>query len=58
MTKRMRSILSRVLSEEIYNQLIWKQNDINNGFDGTDRDNIISDIKDFMTENGIEIKLV
>ena len=53
----MKSVLSRVLSQEIGNQLKWKENDINNGFsDGTDRNNNIARIKKFMSDNDIEFR--
>lgn len=53
----MRTILSRVLSQEIGNQMRWKDEDIKNGFgDGADRDKNIGKIKEFMKQNGIEIR--
>lgn len=56
MTARVNAILSRVLSEEIGRQEKWKIKDSNNGFDTTDRDEAIQEIKNFMVENNIEIR--
>lgn len=56
MTARMNSILSRVLSEELGRQAKWKIKDSDNGFDTTDRDEAIQDIKNFMSENNIEVR--
>jgi len=55
MSERMRSILSRVLSTEIGNQQIWKRKDMENGYVGIPRDEIIEEIKDFMEDNNITI---
>lgn len=53
----MRTILSRVLSKEIGNQMRWKDEDIKNGFgDAMSRDKNIEEIKEFMKQNGIEIR--
>ena len=53
----MRTILSRVLSQEIGNQIRWKDEDIKNGFgDAMSRDENIEEIKEFMKQNGIEIR--
>lgn len=56
MTARMNAILSRILSEELGNQEKWKIKDSNNGFDTTDRDEAIQEIKNFMIENNIELR--
>lgn len=55
MSERMRSILSRVLSTEIGSQQIWKRKDMENGYVGIARDDIIEEIKDFMESNNIAI---
>lgn len=53
----MKSVLSRVLSQEIGNQLKWKESDIKNGYsDGSDRDDNIARIKQFMNDTGIEFR--
>lgn len=48
----MKSILSRVLSEEIAHQENWKDEEPGN----VTRDRVISEIKNFMEENGIEFR--
>lgn len=55
MTKTMSAILVRVLSEELGRQRAWRENDIEEGFDGSDRDEVIEEIKTFMKENSIDI---
>lgn len=52
MKDMMKSILSRVLSEEIAHQENWKHEEHGN----VNRDRIISEIKNFMEENGIEFR--
>ena len=52
MKDMMKSILSRVLSEEIAHQENWKDEEHGN----VNRDRIISEIKNFMEENGIEFR--
>lgn len=53
----MKSILSRVLSEEIGRQEHWKQQEIEYRLSSAlERDDNIERIKKFMEENGIEIK--
>ena len=55
MTDVMKSILSRVLSEEIAHQEQWEKQDIENfGKSMTDRKGIIKEIKDFMKDNDIK----
>lgn len=57
MTDLMKSILGRVLSQEIAHQENWKADDIRRfGEDRVDRDEIIQQIKDFMEENGIQFR--
>ena len=55
MTDVMKSILSRVLSEEIAHQEQWEKQDIKNfGKSMTDRKGIVKEIKDFMNDNDIK----
>ena len=51
----MKGILSRVLSEEIRNQEMWKEDERKMGFpdDRTHRDANIAHIKQFMEDNEI-----
>ena len=57
MTEMMKSILGRVLSQEIAHQENWKADDIRRfGEDRVDRDEIIAQVKDFMKENGIQFR--
>ena len=57
MTDLMKGILGRVLSQEIAHQENWKKDDIERfGNDGTNRDMIIQQIKDFMEENEIQFR--
>lgn len=54
MTKKMQSILSRVLSTERDNQVKWREEDIKNfGCDISNRTQTIEDIRLFMEENDI-----
>lgn len=55
MNEVMKGILSRCLTEEIERQNKWKKQDIEYGFDGKQRDLIISDIRDFMETNEIPV---
>ena len=53
-SERMTVILSRILSEEVAHQELWKKSDIERfGECTTDRDGIIEEIKQFMDDNGI-----
>ena len=56
MTPRMKSILSRVLSEEIGRQYLWQAKERHLGLDDVviDRDITVQTIKDFMEWNDIE----
>ena len=57
MTEMMKSILGRVLSQEIAHQENWKADDIRRfGEDKVNRDEIIAQVKDFMEENGIQFR--
>lgn len=51
----MKSILSRVLSQEIGNQKRWAKQEQDRGV-YTDREHTIDKIKKFMEENNIEIR--
>ena len=54
MTKKMQSILSRVLSTERGNQVKWRDMDIKNfGYDLSNRTQTIKDIAQVMEENDI-----
>lgn len=54
MSDVMRSILSRVLTEEVAQQETWKKKELEDGFD-SDRDGIIDEIRQFMTDNDIPV---
>lgn len=55
MSERIREILSRVLSAEIGNQEIWKEQDLERlGCDKIGRDEIIKEIRQFMKDNDIK----
>ena len=55
MSERIREILSRVLSAEIGNQEIWKEQDLERfGCDKIGRDEIIEEIRQFMKDNDIK----
>lgn len=56
MTARVNAILSRVLSVEIGNQEKWKNKDMDNGFDTTDRDEAVTELQQFMRDNNIEFR--
>ena len=59
MNKYIDVILSKVLSEELGRQEHWDQNDkkYNHKYpEGFDRQAIINDIKEFMTENNIKFR--
>lgn len=56
MTARVNAILSRVLSEEIGRQEKWKNKDMDNGFDTTDRDEAVAELQQFMRDNNIEFR--
>ena len=49
----MKGILSRTLTEEIENQLKWKDDDVQRGLSGDERDDNIARIKQFMQDNDI-----
>lgn len=55
MSKRMKSILGRLLREEMKNQLIWKEKGEKMGLNEDDRLDIIEEIKKFMIEEGIDL---
>ena len=50
----LKSILSRVLTQEIKNQREWEREDIELGIDFGERKEYIKKIEEFMSENGIE----
>ena len=53
----MRSILSRVLSEELAQQKLWQQKELEQfGIDPADRNTTISKIQQFMEDNDIEFR--
>lgn len=55
MSERIREILSRVLSAEIGNQEIWKEQDLERfSCDKIGRDEIIEEIRQFMKDNDIK----
>lgn len=55
MSDRMKSILSRVLSQEVAHQEIWAKKEAEQfGKSVLDRDDIIKEIKAFMVENDIK----
>lgn len=58
MTERMKSILSRVLSEEIGNQMRWHKEEKKEGLPAhvINRTEIIEEIKKYMEENKIEVR--
>lgn len=56
MTKLVNAVLERVLSEELGRQNAWLKDDMNNGFDTSTREAVITELKEFMTENDIEIR--
>jgi hypothetical protein len=56
MTARVNAILSRVLSEEIGRQEKWKNKDMDNGFNTTDRDEAVAELQQFMRDNDIEFR--
>lgn len=56
MTARVNAILSRVLSEELGRQEKWKNQDTDNGFDTTDRDEAVTELQQFMRDNNIEFR--
>lgn len=55
MSKRMKSILGRLLREEMKNQLIWKEKGEKMGLNEDDRLDIIEEIKEFMIKEGIDL---
>lgn len=56
MNEFIRSILTRLLNQECDNQLKWKESDVKYGFSGEERDDNVSRIHEFMTENDIPIE--
>ena len=55
MAETMKSILTRVLSQEIAHQEQWKKEDLERfGKNPIDRDKIVAEVKDFMKENNID----
>lgn len=56
MKDQLRSILSRVMSEEIGKQKAWKKQDEEFQLDGNYRDELIKDILEFISENSIEVR--
>lgn len=57
MTDTMKSVLSRVFSQEIGKQEKWKNEDEERGFDASDRYEVVADIQDFMRDNQIEFRV-
>ena len=57
MSKIIKSILTRVLNEELVNQMMWKKQDEERGLDSSVmvRDNVIAEIKKFMSDNDIPV---
>lgn len=56
MTSTLKSVFSRVLSEEIGKQEKWKNNDEDNGFDASHRDEVVKEIQQFMRDNEIDFR--
>lgn len=57
MTPTIKAIMTRILNQEIEQQRKWQQSEAKAGFGGmTDREAIITEIKQFMEENGIKIE--
>lgn len=57
MSEFMRSILSRVLSQEIGHQEKWKNEEEDKyGYCNADRDNYVKEIQQFMQDNNIEFR--
>ncbi len=56
MTDTMKSIFSRCLSTEIGKQEKWKNRDEDRGFNTSDRDKLVAEIRQFMQENNIEFR--
>lgn len=55
MTKRLESVLSRVLSTEIGTQLAWREQDMKNDLPYEDRNTVIEELKQFMDVRGIDL---
>jgi hypothetical protein len=55
MTKRLESVLSRVLSTEIGTQLAWREQDMKNDLPYEDRNAVIEELKQFMDVRGIDL---
>lgn len=58
MSEMMRSILCRVLSQEVAHQEIWKKEDIEVfGTDRQKRGEIVEEIKEWMKQNDVDFNL-
>lgn len=54
-SERVKGILSRILSQEVAHQEIWRDKErARFGYDKIDRDGIIEEIKQYMMDNDID----
>ena len=56
MTGTVKSVLTRVLSEELGRQAQWLEDDKKMGFDITPRTKVIDELHKFMEENDIKVR--